>query len=115
MPFRGLYVTGGVTLKALDTLVKDGAFMDAYRDKGRVATLLQQVPVYIVKNEEMGKRGAHLRAVMLLKEFVAGKNWSLPAERFHLAKDKLVRPRKMPRVERFSAVCRKTSSLGRPL
>eukprot|EP00746_Dinoflagellata_sp_MGD_P123498 gnl/MRDRNA2_/MRDRNA2_58139_c0_seq1.p1 gnl/MRDRNA2_/MRDRNA2_58139_c0~~gnl/MRDRNA2_/MRDRNA2_58139_c0_seq1.p1 ORF type:complete len:528 (-),score=103.79 gnl/MRDRNA2_/MRDRNA2_58139_c0_seq1:110-1693(-) len=97
MPFRGLYVTGGVTVKALDHLTKNGAFMEAYRDKGRVSPFLKQVPVYVVKREDMGMRGAHLRAVMLLKQYISGIIEKLPPEMCRLAKEALVPPRSLPR------------------
>jgi len=67
MPFAGLYLTGGVTGKARHFLEKDQAFMEAYMDKGRVSPLLQRVPLYVVKGADMGKRGAHLRAIYLLR------------------------------------------------
>lgn len=72
MPFCGLYLTGGVTLKLQDWLQRDGSFMEAFTDKGRVSPLLQSIPVFLVKGEDMGQRGAHLRAVRLLKEYHAG-------------------------------------------
>ena len=37
MPFGGLYLTGGVTNKAMEFLKKDNAFMDAFIDKVRAA------------------------------------------------------------------------------
>ena len=67
MPFRGLYLTGGVTAKLMPLLKSDPAFMAAFFDKGRVSPLLQHVPVYIIKTEDMGQRGAHLRAVQMLQ------------------------------------------------
>jgi hypothetical protein len=38
-------------------------FMEAYFDKGRVSPFLHQVPVYAVKVEDLGERGAHWVAV----------------------------------------------------
>jgi hypothetical protein len=67
MPFGGLYLTGGVTNKTMEFLLKDNRFLEAYYDKGRVAPLLDRVPLYVVKCDDMGKRGAHLRAVQLLR------------------------------------------------
>lgn len=71
MPFKGVYLTGGVTKKLQDWLVRDGSFMKAYRDKGRVSTMLSGIPLYLVRGEDMGQRGAHLRSVRLLKEYNA--------------------------------------------
>ena len=86
MPFGGLYLTGGVTNKLLDRIVKPGPFMEAYHDKGRVSPLLQRVPLYVIKAEDCGERGAHLRAVRLMKE-----NTARPHE--HLGPEVMVPPR----------------------
>jgi len=66
MPFGGLYLTGGVTQKLQSFLQNDGTFLAAYSDKGRVSPMLQDIPVFFVKGDDMGQRGAHLRAVRLL-------------------------------------------------
>jgi len=81
MPFGGLYLTGGVTHKLRDFVMgKHGKkhhqkaqgdhdfFMDAFLDKGRVTTMLMRVPVYLVKGEDMGERGAMLKASRLYFE-----------------------------------------------
>jgi glucokinase len=65
MPFGGLYISGGVTQKLHDFLQSSPKFIDAFLDKGRVSPMLHDVPVYFVKGDEMGQRGAHLRAVRL--------------------------------------------------
>jgi len=72
MPFGGLYLTGGVTQKLRDFLQKDESFMDAFFDKGRVAPMLHDIPLLFVKGDDMGMRGAHLRAVHLLKQQSTG-------------------------------------------
>ncbi|CAE8708647.1 unnamed protein product, partial [Polarella glacialis] len=72
MPFGGLYLSGGVTNKLKEWMMRDGSFMEAYQDKGRVSPILGNVPLFIVKGEDMGQRGAHLRAVMLLHQIRAG-------------------------------------------
>lgn len=74
MPFRGIYITGGVTQKSLDFLQRDGSFMEAYQDKGRVSPLLSRIPLYFVKSDDMGQRGAHYRAVQLLKRHLQGRD-----------------------------------------
>jgi len=69
MPFGGLYLTGGLTPKFLDRIRDpDGPFMRAYFDKGRVSPLLQDVPLYAVKAEDLGERGAHWKAVAMLRQ-----------------------------------------------
>ena len=43
-------------------------FMKAFRDKGRVSSLLDLVPVYAVLAEDLGLRGAHVCAIKLARE-----------------------------------------------
>lgn len=69
-PFGGIYITGGVTKKMREWLLTEGSFMKAYYDKGRLTPVLHRVPLMIVNSDDMGQRGAHLRAVMLLKSEV---------------------------------------------
>lgn len=66
MPFGGFYLSGGVTQKLQEFLVNEGSFLEAYFDKGRVSPMLEDVPLFFVKGDEMGQRGAHLRSVRLL-------------------------------------------------
>jgi len=93
MPFRGLFITGGVS-KKLEHLLKDGqgSFIKALHDKGRVSPLLDQVPLYLVKSDDMGQRGAHLRSVRLLQECLAGQQ-SRFDDSEHLDEALLVEPR----------------------
>eukprot|EP00931_Biecheleriopsis_adriatica_P060285 TRINITY_DN36191_c0_g1_i1.p1 TRINITY_DN36191_c0_g1~~TRINITY_DN36191_c0_g1_i1.p1 ORF type:complete len:727 (-),score=166.86 TRINITY_DN36191_c0_g1_i1:38-2188(-) len=70
-PFGGIYITGGVTKRMASWLLSEGSFMKAYCDKGRLSPLLQKVPLFIVKSDDMGQRGAHYRAVKLLKSEIA--------------------------------------------
>lgn len=69
LPFGGLYLTGGVTGKTMDFLLKDQNFMDSFYDKGRVSPILKRVPLFVVLTDDMGERGSHLRAVKLLHDF----------------------------------------------
>ncbi|CAJ1397717.1 unnamed protein product [Effrenium voratum] len=72
MPFGGLYLTGGVTAKMKDWLsgktTGQSTFLEAFLDKGRVTPMLMRVPVLVVEGEDMGERGAMLKAVRLYLE-----------------------------------------------
>jgi glucokinase len=60
IPTGGLFVTGGLTPKNIKFI--EGAkseFMKAYHDKGRVSTLLSNIPLFAVMVEDLGVRGAH--------------------------------------------------------
>lgn len=72
MPFGGLYLTGGVTSKMKDWLsgktTGQSTFLEAFLDKGRVTTMLMRVPVFVVQGEDMGERGAMLKATRIYLE-----------------------------------------------
>ncbi len=57
LPYGGLFIAGGIAAKNLN-LLKAGAFMKAFSEKGRVSSLLEQVPVHIVLNPNVGLIGA---------------------------------------------------------
>ena len=65
LPYGGLYVAGGIAAKNLP-LITRGAFMEAFTHKGRVSSLLEKVPVYIVLNPQVGLIGAALKAAALI-------------------------------------------------
>ena len=63
LPYGGLFLAGGLTPKNINAIkYKSGFFMDAFMDKGRVAGMLTDIPVYAVMAEDIGERGAHLVA-----------------------------------------------------
>jgi len=53
----GVYVTGGIAPKLLAKL-QDGAFMRAFRDKGRLGAVVDKIPVHIVLDPEVALLGA---------------------------------------------------------
>jgi len=63
LPQAGLYISGGLTPKNIDLLKdKDGPFLKAFRDKGRVSGILDTIPVLAVMVEDVGQRGAYREA-----------------------------------------------------
>ena len=65
IPTSGLFVTGGLTPKNIKYI--DGPnteFMKSYLNKGRVAKVLELIPLYAVMVEDLGVRGAHKAALM---------------------------------------------------
>ena len=62
LPFGGLYIAGGIAAKNVE-LMKKGGFMKQFKNKARVASLLEKVPVHIVLNELEGLTGAVKYAV----------------------------------------------------
>ena len=57
LPFGGLYLAGGVVQKNLP-LFGSAAFLDAFGAKGRMAELLQQVPLRAITEPRVGLLGA---------------------------------------------------------
>ena len=53
----GLYVGGGIAPKILDKL-KDGAFVNAYKDKGRLSSLVESIPVHVILDDKTALYGA---------------------------------------------------------
>ena len=61
---NGVYLAGGIAPKILPKL-KDGAFITAFNNKGRMAALNRSIPVYVIGNPDTGLLGAALVASRL--------------------------------------------------
>ncbi len=61
LPHGGIYVAGGIAAK-IAAAMQHGAFLRAFRDKGRFAGLLEMLPLHIVTNPHVGLLGANLVA-----------------------------------------------------
>jgi glucokinase len=59
----GVYLGGGIAPKILSEL-KGGQFLEAFASKGRMRPLLEQIPIYVILNENTALRGA-VRGAML--------------------------------------------------
>lgn len=57
----GVYISGGIAPRIIGKL-QEGAFLQAFRDKGRYAPLMQEIPVRVVMNSNVGLLGAALAA-----------------------------------------------------
>jgi len=66
MAVGGVYIGGGIAPKIIWKL-KDGTFMKAFKDKGRLSRIVAQIPVRVILNERTALLGAASRAVALLK------------------------------------------------
>jgi glucokinase len=58
----GIFVVGGIAPAIVEKL-RDGAFITAFRDKGRMEELLARIPVHVVMNGNVGLLGAAVAAV----------------------------------------------------
>jgi len=66
MAIGGVYIGGGIAPKIIWKL-KDGTFMKAFKDKGRLARIVAPIPVKVIMNERTALLGAASRAMALLK------------------------------------------------
>ena len=60
----GVYLAGGIAAKILPRMT-DGTFLQNFTRKGRFATILQHVPIYLVQNPQIGLLGAAYLAAAL--------------------------------------------------
>lgn len=60
--YGGIYIAGGIAAKILP-LMQDGRFLQTFKDKGRVSTLIEKIPVHIVLNPQVGLVGSVLYAL----------------------------------------------------
>lgn len=63
MATGGVYLGGGIAPKILPKL-QDGAFLEAFRNKGRMRELMGRIPVRVVLEHRAGLLGAALEAVL---------------------------------------------------
>lgn len=61
MPKAGLYIAGGIAAKNLE-LLEQPEFMQAFLNKGRMQPLLENIPVKVILQAEVGLNGARLLA-----------------------------------------------------
>jgi glucokinase len=66
MAIGGAYIGGGIASKNIWKL-KDGTFMKAFKDKGRLSHIVAHIPVRVIMNERTALLGAASRAMALLK------------------------------------------------
>ena len=66
LPHGGFYLGGGIAPKILPAL-RDGAFVRAFTDKGRLAPLLAAIPVRVLLEERTALYGAAHHGAALLR------------------------------------------------
>ena len=64
LPYGGLYIAGGIAPKILP-LIENSGFLLNFTQKGRMRRLLEEIPVYIILNPQVGLIGAALCAARL--------------------------------------------------
>lgn len=56
LPYSGIYIAGGIAAKIVN-LLNENHFIESFLAKGRMKPLLEKMPLYIVKNPEVGLKG----------------------------------------------------------
>lgn len=69
LAYGGLYVAGGIAIKNLP-LLENGGFLEAFRAKGRLRPMLEQVPVHVVLDPKVGLLGAALVAARQVQHWL---------------------------------------------
>ena len=64
MSTGGMYIAGGIAARVVDKL-RDGSFIAAFRDKGRLSPVLERMPVHAIVNPNVGLVGAAAVAARL--------------------------------------------------
>ena len=64
LPYGGLYVAGGIAPKIL-SLLQEGSFLLNFTQKGRMRSILTDIPVHIILNSQVGLIGAAISASRL--------------------------------------------------
>jgi glucokinase len=64
LPYAGLYICGGIAPKILP-LIEKGDFMLNFTQKGRMRSILEDIPVHVVLNQQVGLIGAAICAARL--------------------------------------------------
>ncbi|MBG1262844.1 glucokinase [Nostoc commune] len=64
LPYGGLYIAGGIGPKILP-LIQNNGFLLNFTQKGRMRRLLEEIPVYVILNQQVGLIGAALCAARL--------------------------------------------------
>ena len=67
MALNGVYVGGGIAPKILDEL-RDGAFLKAFHEKGRLSDVMKTIPVRVIMNPKAALFGAARYAHLLVNE-----------------------------------------------
>ncbi|OGP92503.1 MAG: glucokinase [Deltaproteobacteria bacterium RBG_16_47_11] len=66
MAIGGVYIGGGIAPK-ITWKLKDGTFVKAFKDKGRLSHIVAHIPVKVIMNQKTALLGAASRAASLLK------------------------------------------------
>jgi len=67
MPFGGIFLTGGLTVKLANYIINGKIFHESFVKKGRVSSMMEKFPLFVVKNPHIGVNGSREYARRLLE------------------------------------------------
>jgi len=70
LPFGGIYLGGGIAPNLKEYIERSPSFLQAFRDKGRMSTLVRQIPVKLLLADGIAIRGAETVARRKLQSFL---------------------------------------------
>jgi glucokinase len=75
LPFGGLFIGGGIAPKLQSFLLKNNLFYEHFVKKGRMQTVLEKIPVFLIRHEAVGLLGAKVVCRRLLRKqgFLPGR------------------------------------------
>lgn len=73
LPLSGFYIAGGISAKILWAIRKP-AFFKALMNKGRMKSIIQDTPIYVVLVDELGLLGSRLYCTRICSELYELKN-----------------------------------------
>jgi len=68
LPFGGLYIAGGIAPKIMWAMRRNHQFWNNFIAKGRMGSLLEKIPVYVVVHKDVGLLGAKVLCQRQLRE-----------------------------------------------
>jgi len=68
LPYGGIFVAGGIAPTTFRLMREGDRFYKAFKDKGRMEKILAQIPIYVIRHENIGLLGAKVKAKMVTKK-----------------------------------------------
>ena len=68
LPSGGLYLLGGLSVAFQDLIINTDIWKKAFKDKGRLSSVLENIPVILIKVHDLGMRGSTEYCRRLIEE-----------------------------------------------
>ena len=68
LPSRGLYLLGGLSVALQDLIINTDIWKKSFKEKGRLSSVLENIPVILIKVHDLGMRGSTEYCRRLIEE-----------------------------------------------